>query len=150
MNDLHSLLQGTDRLPWCPVEPGFSLKLLRGNKDEDTRVLLLRLEPGTVIGLHRHEGEVHALNLAGERELDTGMRVGPGGYVYEPAGNVDSWKAVGTEPVIVFVTVRGAMESLDAEGRVTERTTTGSLATAYRRFCAEHAAANVDAQRRTR
>jgi 2,4'-dihydroxyacetophenone dioxygenase len=40
--------------------------------------------------------EVHALNLAGTRKLlDTGEVVGPGGYVYEPAGNVDSWMAIG-------------------------------------------------------
>ena len=29
----------------------------------------LRLEPGTVVPLHRHHGEVHGYNLAGERKL---------------------------------------------------------------------------------
>jgi len=129
------LLHAADALPWFHVSPGFDLKLLHGEADDDTRALLLRLEPGTVIGRHRHEGEVHALNLAGTRKLlDTGELVGPGGYVYEPPGNEDSWMAVGSEPLVVFVTVRGAMEALDEAGRPVTRTTTGSLAESYRRF----------------
>ena len=87
------------------------MKLLHGElDDDDTRVLLLRLEPGTVIARHRHDGEIHAFNLSGTRDaLDTGEMVGPGGYVYEPPGNVDSWMAVGDEPVIVLVTAHGAI-----------------------------------------
>lgn len=128
---------GTEHLPWNEVSPGFSLKLLRGEEDGDTRALLLRLEPGTVVARHRHEGEVHALNLSGHRKLlDTGEVIGPGGYVYEPAGNVDSWMAVGDAPVIVFVTVRGAMETFDPRGGIAERSTTSGLAAAWRRFLA--------------
>jgi hypothetical protein len=58
------------------------------------RALLLLLEPGTVVPRHRHLGEVHGFNLQGERELiESGAKiVGPGGYVYEPPGNVDSWR----------------------------------------------------------
>lgn len=131
-----ALLRGTDHLPWQPIEPGFSLKVLRGGADGDTRALLLRLEPGTAVARHRHEGEVHALNLQGTRRLDTGELVGPGGYVHEPAGNEDSWEAVGDEPVVVFVTVRGAMETLDAAGGVASRSTTSSIAASYRSFLA--------------
>jgi 2,4'-dihydroxyacetophenone dioxygenase len=124
-----------DALPWQPVAPGFSLKLLRGGADDDTRVLLLRLEPGTMGPPHRHAGEVHAFTLAGSRKLiETGEVVGPGGYVYEPAGNVDSWMAVGDAPVLVLVTVRGAMESLGEGGRVTSTSTTSQITEAYRRF----------------
>ncbi len=127
-------------LPWQPITPGFSLKVLRGGTDEDTRALLLRLEPGTVIGRHRHEGEVHAFNLAGTRKiLETGEIVGPGGYVYEPAGQVDTWMAVGEEAVVVFVTVRGAMETLDEHDRPTSRSTTGGVTESYRRFVEEGA-----------
>jgi quercetin dioxygenase-like cupin family protein len=119
-----------ESLPWQPVRPGFSVKLLRGGDDDDTRVQLLRLEPGTVIPRHRHTGEVHAWNLAGSRTLlETGELVGPGGYVYEPPGNIDSWMAVGDEPLIVFVTVRGAIEYVGDDaipGRSTTRTVTES------------------------
>ena len=127
-------LSGTEHLPWADVSPGFSLKLLHGDADRDTRALLLRLEPGTVIQKHRHEGEVHALNLTGQRKLlESGEVIGPGGYVHEPAGNVDSWMAIGDEPVIVFVTVRGAMETLDEQGNVTVRSSTATIAESYRR-----------------
>lgn len=130
-----SVLTETDSLPWQPIAPGFSLKALRAPSDGEARVLLLRLEPGTVIPRHRHSGEVHAFNLAGSRELlDTGERVGPGGFVYEPPGNVDSWRAVGDEPLVVLVVVRGAVEYLDDEGRVLSRSTTGSTGESYRRF----------------
>lgn len=120
-------------LPWCPIKPGFSIKVLHGSQDDDTRALLLRLAPGTRIERHRHGGEVHAVNLRGSRQLDSGEIVGPGDYVYEPPGNVDSWSAIGDEECIVFVTVRGAYEDLDAKGNVTHCSTTRS-ADGYRRF----------------
>jgi quercetin dioxygenase-like cupin family protein len=122
-------------LPWQPVHPGFSIKVVRGSHDDTaSRALLLRLEPGTAVARHRHTGEVHAYNLAGTRELDTGERIGPGGYVYEPPGNHDSWRAVGDEPVIVFVTVTGALEYLDDHGAVLSRTTTSSATRDYQAF----------------
>ena len=124
----------TRSLPWVPLAPGFSFKLLRATSDDDVWVELLRLEPGTTIGLHRHTGEVHAYTLAGRREiLDSGETFGPGDYVYEPSGNVDSWRATGDEPLVVFVTVRGAIEYLDAHGDVIRRSTATSAAAAYRR-----------------
>ena len=127
-----------EQLPWQPIRPGFSLKVLRGGEDTDTRALLLRLEPGTVIARHRHDGEVHALNLAGTRKiLDTGEIVGPGAYVYEPAGNVDSWMAIGDVPVLVFVTVRGGIDTLGERDAVTSRSTTRAMTESYRRFVDE-------------
>lgn len=121
-----------EALPWQPITPGFQMKVIRGGtSDDDTRVLLLRVEPGTVIERHRHTGEVHALNLAGQRELETGEIIGPGAYVYEPSGNVDSWRAIGDEPCIVFLTARGAIEYLDGEGKVTRRSTTRTVTERY-------------------
>ncbi len=99
-------------------------------------MLLLRVEPGTLIPRHRHEGDVHAFNLAGRRELHTGEIVGPGGYVYEPPGNVDSWRAIGDEPVIVHVVARGALDYLGEDDRVLSRSTTSSTGESYRRFVA--------------
>ena len=125
-----------DDLPWLAVRPGYSLKVLRGGSaDDDTRVVLLRLEPGVLIPRHRHHGEVHALNLAGSRELlDTGEVVGPGGYVYEPPGNVDSWRAVGDTPLVVYVIVRGAIDVLGEDGFPIERTNTPGLTEQYTAF----------------
>jgi 2,4'-dihydroxyacetophenone dioxygenase len=133
---MKNALAESENLPWAPVHPGFDLKLLHGGHDDETRALLLRLEPGTSTGRHRHEGEVHAINLSGYRQLDTGEIVGPLGYVYEPPGNVDSWKAIGDEPVIVFVTVRGSIEYLDDHEHIVSRSTTESVAALYLRACA--------------
>jgi quercetin dioxygenase-like cupin family protein len=119
-----------------PLGDGVQLRPLRFLPQNRGRVLLLRLQPGTVVPLHRHTGEVHGFNLEGQRKLlDTGEVVGPGGYVYEPAGNQDTWMAFGDSPLTVFLTVRGAVEMLDAAGNVTDRDDTESIATSYRRFC---------------
>jgi len=125
-------------LPWIPLGPGESFKPLRFLPNDRGRVLLLRVEPGTVIGRHRHFGEVHAYNLSGTRQLDTGELVGPGGYVYEPTGNVDSWSAVGDEPVIVHITSFGAMEYLGENDEVLSRHTPAMLHDVYLRYCEEH------------
>ena len=134
---MNQLLDPAASLPWATVRDGFDLKVLHGSTDDETRALLLRLRPGTIIPRHRHAGEVHAINLAGQRKLlDTGEVIDPGGYVYEPPGNVDSWMAVGDEPLVVFVTVRGALETLDDDGAVLHTTTTASQAAWYREVLA--------------
>ncbi|NTX56284.1 2,4'-dihydroxyacetophenone dioxygenase family protein [Myxococcus sp. CA039A] len=125
------------RMPWIPMgPPGLSFKPLRFFRDGSGWMYIFRLEPGTLIPRHRHTGEVHAVNLSGTRKLlDTGDVVGPGGYVYEPAGNTDSWMAIGDEPVVILITVRGAIEYLDAEGRVTKSVGSAERLATYRRWC---------------
>lgn len=135
----------TEALPWIPLGPGESFKPLRFFANDHGRALLLRLEPGVVVPLHRHHGEVHAFNVAGKRELiETGDVVGPGGYVYEPPGNVDSWRAIGDAPVIVHITSLGAMEYLDDRGEVLRKDTASSLRDVYLRYCREQGIAPLD------
>lgn len=142
---LASLPMDTAEMPWIPLGPGESFKPLRFLEADRGRVLLLRLEPGTVVPLHRHLGEVHGYNLAGWRKLlDTGHVVGPGGYVYEPAGNVDSWMAVGDEPVVVHITAFGDMEYLDERGEVRRRDGAGALREIYLRHCADNGRVPLD------
>ena len=137
-NPICSISPTIDALPWQPVSPGFHTKVVRGSSnDDDTRVVVLHLEPGTVVPRHLHLGEVHAFNLAGTRKLHTGEVIGPGEYVYEPPGNIDSWMAIGDVPVVIFVTVRGAIEYLDEQGVVTRRMTTSSATASYRDFVAK-------------
>jgi quercetin dioxygenase-like cupin family protein len=132
----------TEIIPWIPLGPGESFKPLRFGPDR--RVLLLRVEPGTVIPFHRHLGEVHAFNVAGTRKLHTGEIAGPGSYVFEPAGNVDSWTGVGDEPVIVHIVSTGAMEYLDESGQVLRSDSSTSLRDAYLRYCSEHKLTPLD------
>src|SRR3954470_15429194 len=122
-------------VPWVPLSPGKSFKPLRFLRDDRGFVELLRLDSGEEIPLHRHTGEVHAMNLEGSRRLCTGEIVGPGDYVYEPAGNVDSWKVVGDVPLIVLVVVTGAVEYLDARGNVSKRYTAQTLRDLYDEYC---------------
>ncbi len=75
--------------------------------------------------------------MSGSRQLHTGEVVGPGGYVYEPPGNVDSWKAVGEEDVVVFIAARGSMEYLGPKGEVLRRDGAASLRERYERHCAK-------------
>jgi quercetin dioxygenase-like cupin family protein len=129
-------IENADALPWVLLAPGFSFKVLHAPSDDEAWIELLRLDPGTTIPRHRHTGEVHAYTLAGHRELiETGMVVGPGSYVFEPAGNVDSWRAVGDEPLIVLVGVRGAIEYLDDADAVIRRSTATTAAERYREGC---------------
>ena len=48
----------TTALSWIRLGPGESFKPLRFMRN-GRRVLLLRLEPGTLVPRHRHLGEVH-------------------------------------------------------------------------------------------
>jgi len=130
---IHSMMMNE----WIPLGSGESFKLLHCSRSE--RVLLLRVEPGTLIPLHRHHGHVHAFNVSGTRKLiETGEIVGPGGYVYEPPGNVDSWMAIGDEPVIVHIVSTGAMDYLGQNGEVLERHDATLLQELHDRYVAEH------------
>ena len=100
---------------------------------------LMRLELDSMVTLHRHTGEVHAFNLSGTREIfGTGERVGPGGYVYEPAGNVDEWGAVGDEPCVVHIKVAGTVEYLGEDGQVIETVSAETQRGVYLAWCREH------------
>jgi 2,4'-dihydroxyacetophenone dioxygenase len=135
----------TPSTPWIPLGPGESFKPLRFLANDRGRVLLLRLEPGTLVPRHRHLGDVHVFNLSGSRRLiETNEIAGPGAYVYEPAGNVDSWEAIGDEPVILHITSFGPMEYLADDGSVERRDTGTSLQDIYVRYCREHGIAAAE------
>ena len=127
----------TDGMPWIATGPGKSFRPLRFAADGWSE--LMRLEPGSAVALHRHTGEVHAFNISGTREiLGTGELVGPGSYVYEPAGTVDGWGAVGDEPCVVHIKVIGTIEYLDDNGQVIESVNVGTQRAAYLAWCRAH------------
>ena len=127
----------TDDMAWIPTGPGKSFRPLRFEADGWSE--LMRLEPGSLVALHRHTGDVHAYNLAGTRQiLGTNELVGPGDYVYEPTGNIDSWQAVCDAACIVHIKVVGAVEYLGADGRVTDRADSASQLATYLAWCNQH------------
>ena len=127
----------TDGMPWIATGPGKSFRPLRFAADGWSE--LMRLEPGSAVALHRHAGEVHAFNISGTREiLGTGELVGPGSYVYEPAGTVDGWGATGDEPCVVHIKVTGTIEYLDDSGQVIESVNAGTQRAVYLAWCRAH------------
>jgi quercetin dioxygenase-like cupin family protein len=123
----------TTQLPWMPLGPGVSARPLHFRGEE--RTLQLRVEPGVQIPLHRHDGHVHALGLSGRRRLGDGSIAGPGDYVFEPAGNVDSWGCEGDEPCIVQITMTGRLTYLNSDGEECTWTDTPSLRELYLKWC---------------
>lgn len=127
----------TDELDWIPTAPGNAFRPLRFEADGWSE--LMRLEPGSGVPRHRHTGDVDAFTLSGTRQiLDTGELIGPGDYVHESAGTVDAWRAVGEVPCVVHIRVRGAVEFLDAAGRVVATADSASQRAAYLDWCRRH------------
>ena len=121
---------------WIPEGKGKWSLPLQFLPDGGGWVELMRLAPGTQLTLHRHHGEVHGLNLQGQRRLDDGRVIGAGDYVFEPVGNVDSWEAVGDEVLVLHVVVRGDVDYVAADGTVQRHITTADVIAGYRDFCA--------------
>jgi 2,4'-dihydroxyacetophenone dioxygenase len=135
----------SESLPWVPSPvPGKSSRPLRFLRSNRGFVELLRMDPGVAMSLHRHTGETHAFNLSGSRRLASGEVIGPGGYVYEPPGNIDSWEVIGDEPLIALVVVMGEVEDLAPDGHVRGVANAATRFVEYQTFCREHGIAMLD------
>ena len=130
--------------PWIAMSAEKSWKPLRFLEGGRGFVELLRMQPGAIMPLHRHTGEIHAYNLSGTRTLCTGEVIGPGDYVFEPPGNTDWWRVSGEEEMTALVVVMGAVEFLGPGGVVTARADAASQRHAYRTWCAEHGLRELD------
>jgi hypothetical protein len=129
----------TGEMEWIPTGPGKSFRPLRFEADGWSE--LMRLEPGSGVPLHRHTGEVHAYGLSGTRQiLGTGETAGPGSYVFEPAGTVDAWQAVGDQPCVLHLKITGAIQYIGADEQVTEIVDSASQRAAYLNWCARQGA----------
>lgn len=123
-----------DEIPWVPLREGLAMRPLCFL--DDGYSLHLRLDPETVIGLHRHTGEVDAINLSGARRIFTTQEVlGPGTFVHEPAGNADSWGCEGDQQCVVQITLKGRVEYLNVDGNVDHYTDTHTAQEAYLAHC---------------
>lgn len=122
--------------PWVPSpvagKSARPLCFLRGGAGF---VELLRMEPGVAMPPHRHTGPTHVFQLEGRRRLADGRVLGPGDYVYEPAGHVDAWDVVGDAPMVALVVVLGDVEDLAPDGGVRGRATTASRRDEYEAYC---------------
>jgi quercetin dioxygenase-like cupin family protein len=133
----------SDDLPWIPEGEGKWARPLRFLGDRGFAELL-RMAPGTVMPLHRHTGEVHVHQLAGQRQLCTGEVLGPGDYVFEPKGHVDWWEIVGDEDMVAFVVVMGDVEFIGPGGEVLGVANVQTQRAAYERWSQEQGVAVRD------
>ena len=126
-------------MEWIPLSAGISFKPITFFPDDAGYQLLLRLEPGAVVPRHRHTGEVHALVLTGARRIE-GLNddIGPGTYIHEPVGNIDTWRVVGDEPCVVFIEANGRVEYLDEGGAVVRYTDASTARAQYLTWCGDH------------
>jgi quercetin dioxygenase-like cupin family protein len=138
-------LRDTEGLGWAPASEGIWFKLVKVLAADTGWVSLLRLSAGTVVGPHRHSGEVHGFQLSGRRRLADGRICGPGTYVYEPAGNIDSWSATDESDMVSLFVVRGSVEYLSASGEVVFQETAASKRSSWQAF---RAAAPTESQPR--
>jgi hypothetical protein len=75
---------------------------------------------------------------------NTGEVIGPGDYVYEPAGNIDSWEVIGDEPLVALVVVMGEVEDLAPDGSVRGRANAASRRREYADYCKARRIAMLD------
>ena len=134
----------TEDLAWVPLSESKAFRPLRFRDGNRGFVELLRFEPGANMPLHRHSGETHVFGLQGALLMDTGRSVESGGYIFEPAGNVDAWQAGGNEPLVILADVSGSVEYLNSDGEVEKRVTAGHLRDIYRTHCEENGIAIRD------
>jgi hypothetical protein len=126
-------------MDWVPLADGLSFKPLTFFPGDTGYQLLLRLEPGTIIPRHRHTGEIHAFNIAGTRRILTnGEEVGPGTYIHERVGNVDTWQAIGDDVCIVHIEAKGRIEYLDDDDNVIRHTSATTARADYLAWCGLH------------
>jgi hypothetical protein len=131
-----ALVVRSHALPWVPSPvTGKSARPLCFLRDGAGFVELLRMEPGIAMPPHRHTGPTHVYQLEGRRRLVDGTVLGPGDYVYEPAGHVDAWEVIGDVPMVALVVVLGDVEDLAPDGSVRGRATTASRRAEYEAHC---------------
>ncbi len=118
---------------WMPLGDGVWAMPLRFSGQE--RTLRLKVNPGVVVGWHKHDGFVHALNISGQRKLGSGEIAGPGDYVFEPHGNEDNWACIGDEPCVIHIVMSGRLTYFDTSGNELDYTDTPKLRDQYLAWC---------------
>lgn len=95
-----------DAVPWVPLTAGVAYKPLRFDFATGAWVNVLRIEPGAVLGRHRHSGgPVIGYCLEGRwwyRERDWVAE--PGTLIYEPPGDIHTLVAGDEGMTTLFVT----------------------------------------------
>jgi len=104
-------------LPWTPWGmPGTSFKLLHCDDASGLLVILLRVDPGTVAGLHKHFAAAHAYILEGGFGYEHG-EVFEGDYIVE-AGGITHQPFTGPKGVTMLGVTFGPIGGFDDSGNL--------------------------------
>ncbi len=75
-------------MPWEPTQfAGIEMKILYSDPASGMSTILFKMAPGAVVPLHEHTAVEQTYMLEGSLVDDEGA-VGPGQYVWRPAGNM--------------------------------------------------------------
>jgi len=127
-------------LPWFPfLAEGVHVKLLKLTPATGEIVMIVRIEPGASLGECYRHGAVLAYTISGMwRYRGAEWVASAGDAVLAPAGSTQTLEVVGTEPVLAFVRLIGALEFHDAEGRTVSIENAETIHGRYLAHCALH------------
>jgi anti-sigma factor ChrR (cupin superfamily) len=106
--DLASRLVKSDQMPWQPIRyPGCSIKTLFVDREKGLLTVLLKMEPGAELPDHEHALVEQTYMLEGKLVdkdgPEAGLTVGPGQFVWRPAGSRHAaWTPEGGLMIAIF------------------------------------------------
>lgn len=144
----HTLLIGSDDLPFVTVDKGVELQLLHVDLSTGLWINRTRLQPGASVIRHLHTGPVFAVTLQGRwyyRESPEQVNE-PGSYLFEPAGSIHTLQSVADQagPTVAWFAIWGPNINLRSSGEVHSISDARSVLAAYQELCAE---ADLDSSR---
>jgi quercetin dioxygenase-like cupin family protein len=106
-----------DSVPWVGLAEGVEFKPLRFDFTSGVWVNVLRVQPGAVLGRHRHNGgPVVGYCIEGRWwYLERDWVAEPGTLIYEPPGDIHTLVA-GDEGMTTLFVTDGVLQFFDADG----------------------------------
>jgi anti-sigma factor ChrR (cupin superfamily) len=110
-------------LPWETIRfPGCEAKTLMFDPSSGMATMLMRMQPGATLPDHEHvlieQTYILSGSLVDKEGPDAGLEVGPGEFVWRPAGSRHSaWSPKGCECLAIFQVPN---KFFDQPGRVTD------------------------------
>lgn len=112
-----SLIVRAKGIPWTPWGmPGTEFKLLHCDDASSLLVILLKVEPATVAGVHKHFGAAHAYILEGGFGYEHG-EVFEGDYMVE-AGGITHTPKTGSLGVLMLGMMFGGLGGFGPDGQL--------------------------------
>jgi 2,4'-dihydroxyacetophenone dioxygenase len=112
-----SLIVRAKEIPWTPWGmPGTQFKLLHCDDASSLLVILLKVEPGTVAGVHKHFGAAHAYILEGGFGYEHGEAFA-GDYLVE-AGGITHQPFTGPKGLLLLGFMFGPIGGFDDAGNL--------------------------------